>query len=180
MDGKEFVSPAPGYWPAVSPELWNDWGDYDRSKFTVEDFAVGFIKFENGAVIGDHRSGIEVEQQLAGERLHLAGAKLHFDFPAAQIDLQLCQRVSHILQFVAQRGQNLAHPRRWNLRGSQLSQSAQRDQIGEAEGVGDRDQALPFPTPELALGDGEQSKDFVARVGLLSQGSGHGQSLSWV
>src|ERR1044072_651417 len=34
-----------------NPELWNDWGDYDRSKFTVEDFAVGLIKFENGAVV---------------------------------------------------------------------------------------------------------------------------------
>ena len=30
---------------------WNAWGDYDRSKFTVEDFAVGMIKFDNGAVI---------------------------------------------------------------------------------------------------------------------------------
>ncbi len=34
-----------------NPDLWNDWGDYDRDKFTVEDFAVGMIKFENGAVI---------------------------------------------------------------------------------------------------------------------------------
>jgi predicted dehydrogenase len=33
------------------PTLWNQWGDYDRSKFTVEDFAVGLIKFENGAVV---------------------------------------------------------------------------------------------------------------------------------
>lgn len=34
-----------------NPELWNGMGDYDRSKFTVEDFAVGMIKFENGSVI---------------------------------------------------------------------------------------------------------------------------------
>lgn len=34
-----------------NPELWNAWGDYDRSKFTVEDFAVGMIKFDNGAVV---------------------------------------------------------------------------------------------------------------------------------
>ena len=25
MDGKEFVSHAPGYWPDVPAELWNDW-----------------------------------------------------------------------------------------------------------------------------------------------------------
>jgi predicted dehydrogenase len=29
----------------------NPWGDYDRSKFTVEDLAVGFIRFDNGAVV---------------------------------------------------------------------------------------------------------------------------------
>ena len=33
------------------PKLFNYWGDYDRKKFTVEDFAVGLIKFENGAVV---------------------------------------------------------------------------------------------------------------------------------
>jgi predicted dehydrogenase len=33
------------------PNIWNGMGDYDRSKFTVEDFAVGMIKFDNGAVI---------------------------------------------------------------------------------------------------------------------------------
>jgi predicted dehydrogenase len=34
-----------------NPELWNAWGDYDREKFTVEDMAVAFIRFENGAVV---------------------------------------------------------------------------------------------------------------------------------
>jgi predicted dehydrogenase len=34
-----------------NPDLTNLFGDYDRSKFTVEDFAVGFIKFDNGAVV---------------------------------------------------------------------------------------------------------------------------------
>jgi predicted dehydrogenase len=34
-----------------NPELWNAWGNYDRTKFTVEDFAVGMIKFDNGAVV---------------------------------------------------------------------------------------------------------------------------------
>lgn len=35
----------------TNPKLYNSMGDYDRTKFTVEDFAVGFIRFENGAVI---------------------------------------------------------------------------------------------------------------------------------
>ncbi|MCG9894269.1 MAG: Gfo/Idh/MocA family oxidoreductase [Fimbriimonadaceae bacterium] len=34
-----------------TPGLYNPWGDYDRTKFTVEDFAVGLIRFENGAVV---------------------------------------------------------------------------------------------------------------------------------
>ena len=34
-----------------NPALWNAWGDYDRTKYTVEDFAVGFIRFDNGAVV---------------------------------------------------------------------------------------------------------------------------------
>ena len=33
------------------PALFNGFGDYDRKKFTVEDFAVGLIKFANGAVV---------------------------------------------------------------------------------------------------------------------------------
>lgn len=33
------------------PSIKNLWGDFDRSKFTVEDFAVGMIRFENGAVV---------------------------------------------------------------------------------------------------------------------------------
>jgi len=34
-----------------NPELFNYWGTYDREKFTVEDFAVGLIKFEDGSVV---------------------------------------------------------------------------------------------------------------------------------
>jgi len=35
----------------TNPALHNNWGDYDRAKFTVEDFAVGLIRFDNGAVV---------------------------------------------------------------------------------------------------------------------------------
>ncbi len=34
-----------------NPKLFNFWGDYDHKKFTVEDMAVGFIRFENDAVV---------------------------------------------------------------------------------------------------------------------------------
>lgn len=35
----------------TDPAIYNGFGEYDRSKFTVEDFAVGMIKFDNGAVV---------------------------------------------------------------------------------------------------------------------------------
>ena len=34
-----------------NPDLFNYWGSFDRAKFTVEDFAVGLIKFEDGSVV---------------------------------------------------------------------------------------------------------------------------------
>lgn len=53
MDYPKPVSASGKTWDILgkNPELWNAWGDYDRSKYTVEDFAVGLIKFDNGAVI---------------------------------------------------------------------------------------------------------------------------------
>jgi predicted dehydrogenase len=57
-----------------NPELFNNWGDYDRSKFTVEDFAVGLIKFENGVVVSLESSfmanleGDKHETQLFGTK----------------------------------------------------------------------------------------------------------------
>lgn len=35
----------------TNPELFNNWGEYDRTKFTVEDFAVGMIRFEDDSVV---------------------------------------------------------------------------------------------------------------------------------
>lgn len=36
---------------AKNPKNENFWGDFDRKTFTVEDFAVGMIRFDNGAVV---------------------------------------------------------------------------------------------------------------------------------
>lgn len=35
----------------TNPDLYNYWGTYDHKKFTVEDMAVGLVKFDNGAVV---------------------------------------------------------------------------------------------------------------------------------
>jgi predicted dehydrogenase len=56
------------------PSLANFWGEYDRSKFTVEDFAVGLIRFENGAAVSLESSfmanmeGDPFETQLFGTK----------------------------------------------------------------------------------------------------------------
>lgn len=56
------------------PELFNYWGDYDRKKFTVEDMAVGFIRFENGAVVVLESSFMSnIEQEVM--RTQLFGTK---------------------------------------------------------------------------------------------------------
>jgi len=57
-----------------NPDLYNAMGDYDRSKFTVEDFAAGFIRFENGAVVSLEASfmanleGNPFQTQLFGDK----------------------------------------------------------------------------------------------------------------
>lgn len=33
------------------PGVYNNWGSWDHTKFTVEDFASGFVRFENGATM---------------------------------------------------------------------------------------------------------------------------------
>jgi len=58
----------------ANPKYWNAWGDYDRSKFTVEDFAVGLIKFENGATVTLESSFMaNLEKEIFG--CHLFGTE---------------------------------------------------------------------------------------------------------
>lgn len=57
-----------------NPDLYNYWGDYDRNKFTVEDFAVGFIRFDDGSAVTLESSfmgnmdGSPFQTQLYGTR----------------------------------------------------------------------------------------------------------------
>jgi len=67
---------------AKNPENKNFWGEFDRTKFTVEDFACGLIRFDNGAVVSLESSfmanleGDPLQTQLMGTK---AGAKV-FNF----------------------------------------------------------------------------------------------------
>ena len=58
----------------TNPDLFNTMGDYDRTKFSVEDFAAGFVRFENGAALAVESSfmanmaGNSLQTQLFGTK----------------------------------------------------------------------------------------------------------------
>ena len=62
-DGKAFVSPAPGYWPDIAPELWNDWRWQLKNRVTT------LAQLEKHLELSDEeRSGV----LLSGDKLALA------------------------------------------------------------------------------------------------------------
>src|ERR1700730_11910973 len=63
MDGKEFVSHAPGYWPGIPPELWNDWKWQLKNRVTSLGQLEQHLELSN-----EERSGV----LLSGDKLELA------------------------------------------------------------------------------------------------------------
>src|SRR5213075_28182 len=62
-DGKEFVSFAPGYWPGIPPELWNDW------KWQLKIRVTSLAQLEQHLELSnEERSGV----LLSGDKLALA------------------------------------------------------------------------------------------------------------
>jgi lysine 2,3-aminomutase len=62
-DGKEFISHAPGYWPEIAPELWNDW------KWQLKNRVTSLGQLEKHLELSDEeRSGV----LLSGDKLALA------------------------------------------------------------------------------------------------------------
>lgn len=90
-----------------TPGLFNTMGDYDRSKFTVEDFAVGLIKFENGAVISLESSFMangpeKFDTQLYGTKAgaiiggdHPGGVKIFTEQDQHLLDIT-CTNIAHV------------------------------------------------------------------------------------
>src|SRR3984893_14996030 len=63
LDGKEFVSHAPGYWPNVPAELWNDW------KWQLKKRLPSLAQLEQHVALSEEeRSGV----LLSGDKLALA------------------------------------------------------------------------------------------------------------
>jgi len=62
-DGKEFISHAPGYWPEIAPELWNDW------KWQLKNRVTSLAQLEKHLELSEEeRSGV----LLSGDKLALA------------------------------------------------------------------------------------------------------------
>ena len=62
-DGKEFVSQAPGYFPDVAPELWNDW------KWQLKNRVTTLAQLEEHLALSEEeRAGV----LLSGDKLALA------------------------------------------------------------------------------------------------------------
>jgi lysine 2,3-aminomutase len=62
-NGKEFVSNAPGFWPDVAPELWNDW------KWQLKNRVTSLPQLEQHLELSDEeRTGV----LLSGDKLALA------------------------------------------------------------------------------------------------------------
>ena len=84
-DGKEFVLYAPGYWPDVAPQQWNDW------KWQLKNRVTSLEHLENKLVLNqEERSGV----LLSGDKLALAVTPHFFNLlPADDPDDPLRRQV---------------------------------------------------------------------------------------
>ncbi len=57
------------------PKITNNFGEYDRTKFTVEDFAVGMIRFDNGAIVTLESSFMANQEEGENMQTQLFGTK---------------------------------------------------------------------------------------------------------
>src|SRR5436309_14390123 len=92
-NGKEFVSHAPGYWPDIAPEKWNDW------KWQLKNRVTNLAQLEQHLVLSrEERAG----ELLSGAKLSLAVTPHFFnlierDNPDCPIRRQVTPRVEETL-----------------------------------------------------------------------------------
>lgn len=69
------VTATAGTFLAGRPDLGGDWGDWDRSRLDVEDFAAGFVRFANGAVLTLETSWLAFQPERETIRLQAYGTR---------------------------------------------------------------------------------------------------------
>lgn len=66
---------------AHRPDLTGSWGDWDRQRFDVEDFAVGFVRFGDGSALTLETSWLAFQAERELIRLQGFGTKAGFSWP---------------------------------------------------------------------------------------------------
>ena len=87
MDHPEPVSVS-GYAPCKlgkRTDIRGFWGDWDRDKMTVEDFAVGFVRFQNGAALTLECSWLLNIKESELLRIQLCGTEAGAEWPALTV-----------------------------------------------------------------------------------------------
>jgi predicted dehydrogenase len=64
-----------GTFLAHRPDLGGDWGEWDRDRLDVEDFAVGFVRFANGAVLTLETSWLAFQPERETVKVQCYGTK---------------------------------------------------------------------------------------------------------
>ena len=106
------------------------------------DFGLAYGEALDAAQFG----GIEIEQGLAADGLHLLAGEVDGDALAVGDHAQFAERMFHPPQLFAQRFQGAEDLLRGDLIFAQLDQGLKGDQVGEGIGCRLGNQALAFPT----------------------------------
>ena len=83
--GPKRVSAAVGCHLAHNDNLGNEWGPWDRGRYSVEDFGVGLIHFADGATLHLEVSWLAFQPQLEERRLAILGSKAGAHWPQGVI-----------------------------------------------------------------------------------------------
>jgi len=70
---------------AHRPDMFSDWGDWDRKGFDVEDFACGFVRFANGTSLILETSWLLNMRDHEETSLRLFGTEAGLDYPEMAI-----------------------------------------------------------------------------------------------
>jgi predicted dehydrogenase len=79
------VSAVTGAWLAHRPDLSGSWGDWDRRRFDVEDFAAGFVRFANGSALTLETSWLAFQPERELMRLQCYGTRGGFSWPDGSV-----------------------------------------------------------------------------------------------
>ncbi len=111
---------------------------------------------------------VEIEEELAGDGIHLLAGEMDADAFAVGEDLEFDERVGDVLEAVAERLEATLDASDGHFLFAQGVEGAKGDEVAEAVPILLGDKALLFPTPEMTLRYRQYASDLVAGPRLLS------------